>query len=136
MLYLGELYKRLKLTDDQSKRIKMVQSNMNGPLRSFLTIISEGKTEWSNCLKGRPILFEDNAYGRTISNFYREFEKILYFRKEVGNNIPVPKLIDMYERVQMQLHREESELLADLINGTLVWPQSNEEIKLVLGVKK
>lgn len=131
MLYFGELYKKLQTIDEPQKRFRLLDENMNGSLSKFLRMYLDG-VEFVDVLKDRPVLFEDSPYSRTISNFYREFNKFLYFRKEVGQNMPPEKLIDMMDRSMLQMHREESQLLVDWIRGDLVWPQTKEEISQYL----
>lgn len=135
MLYFGELYNKLKQTSSKEQRFALLDNNMNGSLAKFLMMYVDGQ-EFVDSLKEVDVLFENSPYGRSISNFYREFAKILYFRKEIGQNMPTEKLKDMMERSMLQMPEEESRLLVMWIRSELVWPQTIEEIKEYLGVKK
>lgn len=135
MLYFGELCNKLKTSSTKEERFRLLDNNMNGSLAKFLMLYSNGQ-EFVDSLKGVDVLYEDSPYGRTISNFYREFTKILYFRKEIGQNMPTEKLKDMLERSMLQMTKEESQLLVSWIRGESFWPQTIDEIKEYLGVKK
>ena len=131
MLHLGELYHKLQEIEEPSERIKLVVKHHNGALVKFLKLVMT-KPEWSDVLKGRPILFDKGGYSRTVSTFYRELDRILFFRSTVAKNIKASVLIGMYEKVQLQLPEGESQLLHDIVNGNFNWPQPNVEIELTL----
>lgn len=135
MLYFGELYNKLKDADTKEQRFKLLSDNVNGSLLRFLSLYEKDQ-EFTQVVKDIDPLCEDSPYGRTISNFYREFNKFLYFRKEVGDTMRPDKLKDMMERSMLQMVDEESRLLVQWLRGELVWPQTKEEIREFLGVKK
>lgn len=123
-IHLGEFLNKLKVTTDPDERRKLYFKHNSPILIKFYELVCKNKP-FRDAVKNRPCLYEDYPYGCTRTNLYRELHRVQYFLTQgPGVHIPDEKLVEMWDKLLLSLHQDESRVLTQLANGTFSLPNS------------